>query len=50
MIDDTKSRYQPRRLEEIEANNISLINEPVPPDNVSTLVRPDQRSLHCYLG
>ena len=25
------------------------LNEPVPPDNVSTLVRPNQRSLHAVL-
>jgi len=28
---------------------VSLINEPVAPDNVSTLVRPKQRSLHAVL-
>jgi hypothetical protein len=46
MSDD---KYTPRRFEEIEDNGISLINEPVPPDNVSTLVRPKQRSLHAVL-
>ena len=46
-----KDRYRPRTTEELEADPIpvSLLNEPVPPDNVSTLVRPKQRSLHAVL-
>jgi hypothetical protein len=29
-----KDRYRPRRIEEIEDDGVSLINEPVAPDNV----------------
>ena len=29
---------------------VSWINEPLPPDNVSALVRPKQRSLHASLA
>ena len=29
---------------------VSLINQPLPPDNVRTLVRPNQRPLHAVLG
>jgi hypothetical protein len=36
-----------RHIEEIEGNGVSLINEPLPPENVSTLVRTKQRSLHA---
>jgi hypothetical protein len=43
------NKYWPRQIEEIEGNGISLLNEPIPPDNVSTLVRPNQRSLHAVL-
>ena len=39
-------KYRARPLEEIEGNGISIINEPIPPENVRTLVRPRQRSLH----
>ena len=28
---------------------VSLINQPLPPDNVRTIVRPTQRSLHAVL-
>ena len=42
-------KYRARQLEEIEGNGISIINEPIPPDNVRTLVRPRQRSLHAVL-
>jgi hypothetical protein len=31
------------------APRVSWLNEPVPPDNVRTLVRPSQRSLHAVL-
>jgi hypothetical protein len=43
------ARYWPRHIEEIEGNGVSLINEPLPPDNVRTLARPRQRSLHAVL-
>jgi hypothetical protein len=43
------ARYWPRPIEEIEGNGVSLINEPLPPENVSTLVQPKQRSLHAVL-
>jgi len=42
-------KYRARQLEEIEGNGISIINEPIPPENVRTLVRPRQRSLHAVL-
>ena len=42
-------KYRARPLEEIEGNGISIINEPIPPENVRTLVRPRQRSLHAVL-
>jgi hypothetical protein len=42
-------RYWPRQFEEIEGNGVSLINEPLPPDNVRTLVQPNPRSLHAVL-
>jgi len=48
-MSEDKDRYRPRRCEEIEGNGISLFNEPAPPDNVSTLVRPKQRPLHAVL-
>jgi len=43
-------RYRPRTFEELADDPIpvSLLNEPLPPDNVSTL-RPTQRSLHAVL-
>ena len=43
------NRYWPRQLDEIEGTPQTWINEPVPPDNVRTLVRPNQRSLHAVL-
>jgi hypothetical protein len=42
------NRYWPRRFDEIEGTPQTWINEPVPPDNVSTLV-PRQRSIHAVL-
>ena len=43
-------RYWPRRFEEMAEDPVprSLINEPLPPDNVTTLV-PRQRSIHAVL-
>jgi len=48
MSDD---KYRPRSfvLDDPGPDPVSLINEPVAPDNVSTLVRPKQRSLHAVL-
>jgi hypothetical protein len=48
MMDD-KRRYHPRQLDEIDGPVVSLLNELAPPDNVSTIVRPKQRSLHAVL-
>ena len=42
------NKYWPRQIEEIEGNGVSLINEPLPPDNVSTPA-PRQRSIHAVL-
>ena len=42
-------KYRARQLEEIEGNGISIINEPIPPENVRALVRPRQRSVHAVL-
>ena len=48
MLDD-RDRYHPRTIEELAADPIpvTLINETLPPDNVSTLGRAKQRSLHA---
>ena len=45
------NRYWPRTSEELAEDPIpvSLINQPLLPDNVRTLVRPNQRSLHAVL-
>jgi hypothetical protein len=42
-------KYRPRRFEEIDGDGVSWINEPIQPDNVSTLVLTKQRSLHAVL-
>jgi hypothetical protein len=51
MLDD-RNRYWPRTFEELGSDRIpvSWLNEPVPPDNVSALVRTRQRSLHASLA
>jgi hypothetical protein len=43
-------RYWPRQFDELadDPTPVTLINEPVPPDNVATLV-PRQRSVHAVL-
>jgi len=46
MLDDG-DRYRPRRFDEIEDSGVSLINEPIAPDNVIAL--PKARSLHAVL-
>jgi hypothetical protein len=45
------NKYRARTFEEMADDPIpvTLINEPVPPDNVSALVRTKQRSLHAVL-
>jgi hypothetical protein len=40
-------RYRPAGIEEI-ADSVSLLNEPLPPDNVGVLVPSQQRSLHLH--
>src|SRR5215472_19132487 len=49
MLDD-RDRYWPRRFEEMVEDPIpqSLLNDPVPPDNVAMLA-PRERSLHAVL-
>jgi hypothetical protein len=42
-------KYWSRQFDEIEGTPQTWINEPLPPDNVSTLVRTKQRSLHAIL-
>ena len=42
-------RYWPRQFHEIEGTPQTWINEPLPPDNVRALVRPNPRSLHAVL-
>ena len=44
-----KADIRPRRFDEIEGDGLSLINEPVPPVNVSTLARMRARALHAVL-
>jgi hypothetical protein len=43
-------KYRPRTFEELagDPTPVTLINEPLPPDNVTTLV-PRQRSIHAVL-
>ena len=50
MLDD-RDRYHPRTIEELAADPIpvTLINEPLPPDNVSTRGA-KQRSLHAVVA
>ena len=48
MLDD-RNRYWPRPFDEIEGTPVTLINEPLPPDNVSVLMPTKQRSLHATL-
>jgi hypothetical protein len=43
-------RYWPRQLDEIEGGRVSLIKEPVPPDNVGVLVPHRRRSLHAIVA
>jgi len=49
MFDD---KYRPRSFEELvdDPTPVTLLNEPLPPDNVRALVRPKQRSLHAVPG
>ncbi len=45
------NRYWPRRFEEMARDSIPVtwLNEPVPPDNVRTLVPKAPHSLHAVL-
>jgi hypothetical protein len=47
MMDDIRDRFWPRAFDEIADDPISLLNEPLPPDNV--IVLPKTRSLHAIL-
>jgi hypothetical protein len=42
-------RYRPFEIEELE-DKPSLINEPIPPENVGVLVPTKQRSLHAIVA
>jgi len=44
-------RYWPQQFDEMASDRtpVSWINEPVPPENVTTLVRPTPRSLRAIL-
>ena len=48
MMDD---KYHPRQFEDMvqDPTPTTILNEPLPPDNVSTLGRAKQRSLHAVL-
>ena len=50
MLDD-RDRFRPRRFDELAEDSIprSLLNEPLPPDNVRTLAQPKARSFHAVL-
>ena len=53
MLDDeTRPRYRPRSFEEMASDPapVSLINEPLPADNVGVLVPGRQRSLHAIVA
>jgi hypothetical protein len=52
IVDLIANNLKARRFEEMAEDPIpvSLINQPLPPDNVRTLVRPNQRPLHAVLG
>jgi hypothetical protein len=51
MLDD-RNRYWPRQFEEMAEDPIpqSLLNEPLPPDNVVVLVPHRRRSLHAIVA
>jgi hypothetical protein len=44
-------RYRPRQFNELASDRtpVTWLNEPLPPENVSTLVRTKQRALHAVL-
>ena len=44
-----RDRYHPRQVDEIDGSGVSLINEPLPPENVGVLVPAQQRSLHVMV-
>ena len=43
-------RYWPRQTDEIDGPGVSLLNEPIPPENVGVLVPGRQRSLHAIVA
>jgi len=44
-------RYHPKTMDELmeDPTPTTILNEAAPPENVATLVRPTQRSLHAVL-
>jgi hypothetical protein len=46
----TRDKYWPRSTDEIDGPGVSLINEPLPPENVGVLVPGRQRSLHAIVA
>jgi hypothetical protein len=45
-----RDRFHPRQIEEIEGSGVSLVNEPLPPENVGVLVPTRPRSLHSVIA
>ena len=45
-----RDRYHPRTVDEIDGSGVSLLNEPLPPENVGVLVPSQQRSLHAVMA
>jgi hypothetical protein len=43
-------RYHPRQLDEIDGPGLSLLNEPLPPENVGVLTPRQRRSLHSLVA
>jgi hypothetical protein len=46
----TSDKYWPRSADEIDGSGVSLLNEPLLPDNVGVLVPGRQRSLHAIVA
>ena|SRR5215469_13385828 len=45
-----RDRYHPRTVDEIDGSGVSLLNEPLLPENVGVLVPGRQRSLHAVMA
>jgi hypothetical protein len=43
-------KYWPRQIDEIDGSGVSLLNEPIAPENVGVLVPLQQRSLHAVIA